>query len=561
MELSRIIIKNFKKIQSLDLNLQKINYLVGGNNSGKSSALQAIHTAVTAAQSQIENGDLRVIAEEQLRYSPTGDFILLGHNRPLENPADGRRAKIEFYGTNDAGSDATYSIQLYKGRNNKNVGIIRTGSVLGFGNVITQSIPPFTVYVPGLAGIPHYEEFKNEGVLLRKVAGGEANLVLRNVLLMIKNRDEIAALLELVRKVFPEISLQIDFRDDRDQFIDVQISTNKGRTFKPIDMVGTGVLQAIQLFAYAIFFKPKILLLDEPDSHLHPSNQSLLISAFEVLAEETDTKILLATHSRHLINSAPDGAKFFWLSDGKLQSDDQIEVVKLLMDLGALDNADRILNSRKEFLFLIEDEKSKQFRLLLSNVGLTEDQYDIVPYFGVSHADAMARAIQRLRPVLRGDRKIVVHRDRDFHQDEEIVEWRDTIIARGLTPFMTSGSDLESYFIGVQHISAVSGYDEAAIEGFLRDLLDEHDAKLRKRFRDKRRNINHKLHADGGGPITEQLCPPDQPLEIRHVVGKDFLKLIREYSQEKLGGAVDPIRESDVALATNLQELIDGLRG
>ncbi|WP_198482298.1 AAA family ATPase [Methylotuvimicrobium alcaliphilum] len=38
MELEKITIQKFKRISNLELNLAPINYLVGGNNAGKSSA-------------------------------------------------------------------------------------------------------------------------------------------------------------------------------------------------------------------------------------------------------------------------------------------------------------------------------------------------------------------------------------------------------------------------------------------------------------------------------------------------------------------------------------------
>ena len=60
MQLESISIENFKKLRQITLELSDINYLVGGNNSGKSSVLQAIHCAITAAQSQIENDGARL---------------------------------------------------------------------------------------------------------------------------------------------------------------------------------------------------------------------------------------------------------------------------------------------------------------------------------------------------------------------------------------------------------------------------------------------------------------------------------------------------------------------
>jgi predicted ATP-dependent endonuclease of OLD family len=49
--LSNIKIERFKSIDHVDLDLSKINVLIGSNNSGKSSIQQAIQFAISVAQS------------------------------------------------------------------------------------------------------------------------------------------------------------------------------------------------------------------------------------------------------------------------------------------------------------------------------------------------------------------------------------------------------------------------------------------------------------------------------------------------------------------------------
>ena len=52
---------------------------------------------------------------------------------------------------------------------------------------------PFTIYAPGLAGIAKEERYQSPGVVRRIVARGDANLVLRNVLLMLKDAENTEA--------------------------------------------------------------------------------------------------------------------------------------------------------------------------------------------------------------------------------------------------------------------------------------------------------------------------------------------------------------------------------
>ena len=49
--LDKITIKSFKRIETLEIDLKSIAALVGGNTSGKSSALQAAQLGVSILQS------------------------------------------------------------------------------------------------------------------------------------------------------------------------------------------------------------------------------------------------------------------------------------------------------------------------------------------------------------------------------------------------------------------------------------------------------------------------------------------------------------------------------
>lgn len=71
MNIEKIRITNFKRVSDISVTLSDITYLVGGNNSGKSSILQAVHMAVSCAQRAAELQQ-QVIAESSLRYCPTG---------------------------------------------------------------------------------------------------------------------------------------------------------------------------------------------------------------------------------------------------------------------------------------------------------------------------------------------------------------------------------------------------------------------------------------------------------------------------------------------------------
>ncbi len=560
MELSKISVESFKKIARLEIDVEPLNLIIGGNNSGKSSLLQAIHTAVSAAQTQGELGGLKAFAEEALRYSPSGDFASLGHGTPFGNRWDQNRAKIKFLSTDVVDGEEielNYTVELYKGRNPRVVGVDRSGNQrLGF--LISNLKTPFSIYVPGLAGIPHFEEYRSAPVVLRKLAGGEANLVLRNIIWQIKEQGKIGELIDNLNEFFPGIHIRTNYEPEKHTNITIEVKPSRGENYYSIELCGTGILQTIQIFAYVILFQPTLLLLDEPDAHLHPSNQVKLIEAISFLNASYGTKAIIATHSRHLMTAAHSDAKFYWLERGCKKEGEQFELATALMDIGGLDDADKIVNSKKEFLFFTEDKKKKPIKILLSCCGINANRYDIISYHGVSNAEATAKIIKSLQPFIRGDSTIIIHRDRDFMDDRELAPFREAFENNGLKVFITEGSDTEAYFINAAHIAKRTNVSVHDVEVLIEECLESNDDEIRKRFKNKRREINRMpVNIDGNATPTDELLPEEEYAELHHVVGKDFCSMLRKIAQEKGIQNLNPEKISNICLAPDLIEILE----
>ena len=134
---------------------------------------------------------------------------------------------------------------------------------------------PFSVFSPGLAGVAKRENYVSDGVLLRTLARGDANLILRNILLRLKKSPSWNPFLGDLQKVFPRVAIDVAYEEETAEFIDVYIKPESDRV--PLELAGTGVLQAVQILSYIHRFSPSMVVLDEPDSHLHPNNQRLSV--------------------------------------------------------------------------------------------------------------------------------------------------------------------------------------------------------------------------------------------------------------------------------------------
>lgn len=558
MQISRIDISNFKRISSVSVEISDVTFLVGGNNSGKSSVLQAIHMAVSCAQRSLELQQ-QVIAESSLLYCPTGDFQELGNSAPYENRRDGSRGTVEFSGKTGDGASASYKIEIYKARNHHNVGVDRSGVYPSFGQYICDASSLFSVYVPGLAGIPHNEDMQNYASVFRRAAGGEANLVFRNIIRLISDRGLLEGLEGMLYDILGPCKFKVKFDPDRDLYVDVKLSLEEGHyddTFVPIDLSGTGVIQITQILAYVILFRPKLLLVDEPDSHLHPSRQSLLSTAFEKIVSAYGCKIIVSTHSRHLVNSAPAGTRFVWLRNGNIeaQSDDKSGLAAILLDLGALDQLD---SSGADIIICTEDKGARQLELCLSQINIGK-RIKILSYNGVNNA-ASAVVIKEMSGLFVSKPKIVIHRDRDFLLDNEIEAWGKDYTNRNMHVFCPRLPDVESYFVTEEHVASIYSLSLQEAGEVLNTLREAMTQELRKKFKDKRRQAIATYWKDGGGPPTDALWPDDQPVTDERALGKLLVSRINEEFSRIYGGRRNLFGKASVKLVVEMESFLSGV--
>lgn len=465
--ITKINIDNFKSIHHIELNLDRINILIGGNNSGKTSILQAIQFGCSIMQTiditctipwQTPKLFTRSIEPSELVYSPLKNVSALARGGELHQ-GDNYTIKISY---EDNNLDI-YSTTIKRGKNRN---IVATINKTELAKKFTSFDKPMCVYVPGLAGIPYNEEFKSESIVRKAAAKGDANAVLRNILLLLKeNNNEWNTFIEELSSIFPNITLDVNFNPRVDEYIDVQIHeyiqeidenghvTNTDNIL-PLDAVGTGVLQTIQILSYINVYHPQLLILDEPDAHLHPNNQRKILKMLFALAEKKDFQLLISTHSRHVIDVADENAQIIWIKNGTIQTED-LSSLKILLDLGALDKGDLLKNGQIKCVFLTEDstdQKMLQFVLEASGFNLSET--DIWSYNGCTKIDValtLAEFIKKHSPAA----KIVIHRDRDYMTNDEIEEYKRKVCVNNNLCFITSGSDIESYYLSAEHLHYV----------------------------------------------------------------------------------------------------------
>lgn len=452
-QIPSVTIRRFKHIREITLALQDTTVLIGANNSGKSSILQAIHFAVSVAQSAKLVGEGVAWAKDsfevsfnpaQLIYSPIADVMALAYGGLLQE-AKGDRVEVDL--TTSTGERCV--VGLRRGRN-RNIAVAIEGRALG--ELLMDRARPFSVYAPGLAGVPKEERFMSAGAVRRIVARGDANLVLRNVLWMLSQQPaRWNVFLDDMRSLFKEIEIDVKFDAETDENIGAWFKLPGGPRL-PIDAAGTSILQASQIFAYISLFQPRVLILDEPDSHLHPNNQRALCALVSGVASQRNFQALISTHSRHVVDVMKNRAALVWLSKGTVIPEKDLNTTSLLLDLGALDSADYFADGTIKCVVATEDTDTTPLEALLASNGFVEDETEVVSYSGCSKIDA-AKVLGSFLSDKATQLRLVVHRDRDYYSDAGAKKFIQSLTAANILPFLTDGNDIESYFVNAQHLS------------------------------------------------------------------------------------------------------------
>lgn len=475
--------------------LDDVNLLIGGNNSGKSSVIQGIHFTVSALRStkiygKSANLPATTLGLNQFSFLPTQEIMELNHQSPMTQ-SDGPR--FDFWFDNKDGTEERFYLSLYRGKNSNVSLTYRKMST--FFSQASDLENPFSVYVPGLAGIPLIEERRANAIVQTGIAQGDANLFLRNVLHRLEsNPAKKRSLKRLMRQIFPGFSVKTKFDENINQYISSRVTLN-GRT-TPLEMAGSGCLQALQLVAYVILYEPKLLLLDEPDAHLHPGNQKLLIDLLFSLSEETGTQIILASHSRHVfdsVNNNPLGT-VHWLHEGTLVDDAEADV-GLLLDLGALDKFEEIRRDEPKILVFSEDEKTLKLKIILESNGWDLSKCKFVSYNGVDNLEATKVVVEYFLS-LNTESVALIYRDGDCMSPRErewcIERYRRKIPDRAKI-FISNLTDVEHFFCLPEHISSICEIDESEARMLVDKVVSENQAKLSSKFTLKRQDLKFKI--------------------------------------------------------------------
>lgn len=350
--LTRIAIRNFKRFDNVDVELGKAVVLIGPNNSGKTTALQALTlwdiglrrwNEKRGGKSSPEKRPGVTVNRRDLVSIPMPAANLLWrdlHVRNISRTTGKQKTEnvlIEII-VEGVTQDKPWSCGLEFDYANEesfycrplridDEGTNRMPIPIEAGSVRVAFLPPMS----GLADREFVKQLGEIGVLIGQ---GQTAQVLRNLCYQIyKEAGHWNDLLRHIRDLFgvelfpPEYiaeraEITMAYKDERNNTLDLSSS-------------GRGLQQILLLLAYLYGNPGAVLLLDEPDAHLEVLRQRQTYNLLIDVAGKLGSQIIAASHSEVVLNEAAGRDTVIAFVGKPHRIDDKgSQVLKALRDIG-----------------------------------------------------------------------------------------------------------------------------------------------------------------------------------------------------------------------------------
>lgn len=326
--ITKIAFKKFKGFSDYQATLQRLNLLVGGNNSGKTTLLHALQLVFWCVEkTAVVNGNSVTFRKTQIS---TVNVVPLFSTRDLffaqQQRQSSRSTRIELELTTDATPPLKFEIYSAFSRN-----LIINGREQHISKAeydLLLKMRP--VYIPGTIGITVQEEYVPRVISQQRlITEGRQNQVLRNLILRLRDAGMWDEFVGIVSPLFAIEGMAVPFDHERDEWLST--TYQEGGCQFDIVSAGSGFLQTLNMLSFLFLNESTTALLDEPDSHMHDDLQRAVFNVLDELSRRKKLQILIATHSGTLVDVA--GLESVLLIDKTLHEAKRVNNVEALVPL------------------------------------------------------------------------------------------------------------------------------------------------------------------------------------------------------------------------------------
>ena len=340
----KVVIRRFKRFDEVSFDLPGHVVLAGPNNMGKTTLLQAIAAWGLALERWKQLNDYQrhggayakaPIARQTFSAVPLRDFGLLWRDR-----IDRENIEIEIQ------SVQGWEITMEFEANSTEQIYVRPKRHVEPSTVRAAKLD--TIFVPPMTGLSTNEHVYQRPMIDQLLGEAKPGEVLRNLLVEANRSEEAWEQLETsilrlfgYRLVAPDATGAYILADYWD-----------GGTRLDIASAGSGFQQVLMLLTFLHTRPASVLLLDEPDAHLHVILQDAIYGELRTVATKKNSQLILATHSEVIINSVDPTE--LWVMMTTPRPLGQGEQARLIASLRVLTNTDIMLGTEAPGVLYVE---------------------------------------------------------------------------------------------------------------------------------------------------------------------------------------------------------------
>ncbi len=335
IHLRSIQLANFKGVSDLRCEFDDFTVLAGLNNSGKTTLLQGVYLLVSA---------LRPISEHRHITHENHEVRKVSLQAAL--PPLGLRDTTWLY--SHFRPDVTGTVTgVFSNGLTVELGVLRdspTELLFTLSHPESEVAAAISELKPLSAGIltppgdvPTREQMVNGDQYQNQLREGKGAQLWRNGLWWAIQEDgfeSFAPVQSQINRYFPDVELLLP-RLSTNGTPEILIKYKEhGRGPLDIAQSGAGLRTFISLARILEQSPAKIVLLDEPDAHLHASQQAVILDLILDVASSSDRQVIIASHSPEIITRVPSEC-IRWVDRGNTEAQGGFEVGQMLEQMGA----------------------------------------------------------------------------------------------------------------------------------------------------------------------------------------------------------------------------------
>ena len=327
--LSSIAVRNFKQFENVSFELDDVVVFVGPNDSGKTTALQALALWELGLRRWRDRWGM-VQVEEMRRPGvsinrldlfsvPVSHANLLWRglrtrdvNR-LRGGTSNIRVEVVVNGISKAGKEWSCGLEFdYANSESFYCRPLRSASADGVETRMHIPVEAFeqqVSFLPPMSGLSSSEAMLQPGTVNVLLGQGRTAEVLRNLCfqVFVQHRQEWdEVLVPQMFRLFGATILAPQYNAERGEISLRYKDGHMANLELDLSSSGRGFQQTLLLTAYMLLHPNSVIMLDEPDAHLEILRQRQIYGAITQTASNQGSQLLIATHSEVILNEAGD---------------------------------------------------------------------------------------------------------------------------------------------------------------------------------------------------------------------------------------------------------------